>query len=239
MAVTNTLQRILGVSQLYIRNAPLTFPNLTAPNDLVFLAGDWVRQFILSPPFAWRWNRMTPNFVTVAGQQDYSINSPNFGWLEKATIDDGNGIITELQIKLNLGEDTVQNQPVFIAARLDDNAGNITFRLMPAPDTTYTVRLTAQAAPPNFATLADSWGPIPDYLSYLYLQGFLAKTYEYFADERFGSSMQLFVKQLVAANDGLDETQVNIFLGTSLDTRRQENTRLENAQLGTRGRSLS
>jgi hypothetical protein len=241
LAVTNTLQRIVNVAQTYIRQAPLIFPALSAPNDLVFLAGDWVRQFILSPPFAWRWNRQVNTFVTAAGTQDYTETISNFGWMERASLTDATqspNIVTELTVQLSLGEESIQNQPLFISPRLDNNTGSITFRLSPPPDKVYTVTVTSQNAPPDFANLTDTWAPLPDYLSYLYMQGFMAKTYEYFMDERFGSSMSLFVKQLVAANGGLDETQVNIFLGPRIDLQREQNTKLQNAQNATQGRFL-
>jgi hypothetical protein len=127
---------------------------------------------------------------------------------------------------------------VYVSPRLDNNAGSITFRLSPPPDKVYTVTLESQNVPANFVNLTDLWTPLPDYLSYLYMQGFLAKTYEYFMDERFGSSMSLFIKQLIAANDGLDETQINIFLDRQIATQREQNTRLQNAQLGTQDRAL-
>ncbi len=242
MAVTNTLQRILSVAQLYIRQAPLTFPALAAPNDLAFLAGDWVRQFILSPPFAWRWNRTVNTFNTVAGTQDYAVSAANFGWLEKATLTDATvtpNATTELVNQMNLSEEATQNQPVFISPRLDNNTGTITFRLSPNPDKVYTVTLTSQNAPSNFANLTDTWSPIPDYMSYLYTQGFMAKTYEYFLDERYNTVLQLFVKQLVAANGGLDETQANIFLGQQLDFMRQQQATAHKTQSGDSGRYLS
>jgi hypothetical protein len=241
MAVTNTLNRILGVAQIYIRQAPLIFPDLAAPNDLVLLAGDWVRQFMLSPPFAWRWNRLVSTFPTVAGVQDYAITIPTFGWLETASIIDNNvspSVGTQLVIKLSLGEDVVQNQPVSIAARLDNNAGLITFRLLPVPDKIYTVTVTSQNAAPSFVNLADTWTPIPDYLSYVYQQGFLAKAYEYFADERFSEAIQLFIKQTIAANAGLTDTQVNLFMAERIDTQRQELNNQQKTQLGNQARYL-
>ena len=235
MPVTNTLQRVSTVAQILIRNAPLTFPALAAPNDLVLLAGDWVRQFILSPPFAWRWNRSVTSFATNAGQQDYTLNVTTFGWLEKAVLQDTNSV-AELVNRLNLGEDVVQSQPQFISARLDNNNGQITFRLLPVPDKSYTVNLTYQNSAPTFGALTDTWAPIPDYLSYLYQSGFNARAYEYFLDERFGSSMQLFVRQLVGASEGLDETQKNIFLGMRTDTSREEQASQMSGQFGNQGR---
>jgi hypothetical protein len=229
------------VAQTYIRQAPLTFPALSAPNDLAYLAGDWVRQFILSPPFAWRWNRQVNTFTTTAGTQDYAESISNFGWIEKATLTDNTvspALTTELAVQMDLGIEATQNQPVFLAPELDNNAGSITFRLSPVPDKVYTVTITSQNAPPNFANLTDTWSPLPDYLSYLYMQGFMAKSYEYFVDERFGSTMSLFVKQLVAANGGLDQTQVNLFLGQRIDLQREQNNMLQTSQNATQGRFL-
>lgn len=239
--VTNTLQRIVNVAQIYIRQAPLTFPALPAPNDLVLLAGDWVRQFILSPPFAWRWNRSVYSFTTVPNQQDYSIAVPKLGWIEKATITDSAvspAVTYELEVQLNLAQETAPNQPVYISAQLDDNEDNITFRLSPPPYKAYNTVITVQNAPDNFDTLTDTWDPIPDYLSYLYTQGFMARVYEYFVDERFGSAMSLFVKQLVAANGGLSETQANIFLSQSIDTMREQRSSQLSAQNAVQGRFL-
>jgi hypothetical protein len=40
-------------------------PGLTSAN--------MVLQTILGPPFAWRWNRVVTGFITIAGQQDYTL----------------------------------------------------------------------------------------------------------------------------------------------------------------------
>lgn len=61
-------------------------PALTSANTVL--------QTIVGAPFAWRWNRVTTGFVTVAGQQDYTLfnyaanTAVQFGWL--AVDDAGN-----------------------------------------------------------------------------------------------------------------------------------------------------
>lgn len=219
---TIPLSRTIGLASQFVRNAPLTFTS-PSTNDPAFSNADWVRQFILSPPFAWRWNRAVVEFTCTIGTADYTESVPTFGWIEKAVIldpDNGNQS-TELEVDLNLAEETVPNLPTKISAQSDDGEGNITFRLFPAPDKAYVVRVTYQKAASIFTAASDTWSPIPDYLSYLYNQGFLAKTLDYINDPRFPNAMQLFLSQVVAANQGLSETERNIFLGDRLNTQRE------------------
>ena len=301
MSATNTLARSVTVAQLFLRNMPLAGAGGVA-TEPAFSIGDWVRQFILAPPFAWRWNRTATAFLTVAGVQDYVLTNwaastsvavgtiyidpsgfqqqvttagitgasapavwnptlagtttdntatwtnkgtvglttalVNFGWLEKSSWKDGTTRTQELQVALDLSEDQAQNPPVHIAARLDSGTGNITFRLLPPPDKAYIVTMTYQKAAATFAALTETWSPIPDYFSYLCNQGFAAKAYEYFGDERFPVSMAMFVRQVIAANEGLSESQKNIFLGERLNTQRETQSSQGKTQTATTGRSM-
>jgi hypothetical protein len=218
---TIQLSRTLGVTQQFIRNSPLTFTSPTN-NDPGFTNADWVRQFILGPPFAWRWNRSTTNVLCVVGQSDYTISLPTFGWLETATLNDptnGNSSL-QLEISIDLLPDNTPNQPTKISAQSDDGEGNITFRLVPSPDVAYNMVLSWQNASPIFTAATQTWAPIPDYLSYLYNQGMKAVAYEYLADERYVTAMQLFLTNLVSANNGLTESQKAIFLTDRLNIER-------------------
>lgn len=239
MASTITFRREMNTVSLFIRRAPLTF---TGTNDPAFTIGDWVRGFMLSPPFAWRWNRATVQPFAIGGGQDFKINLPNFGWLEQATLIDTTqspNVAHQLEIVLDLGEETTTNQPTKIAARLDDDNGNITFRVTPPPDKTYQLNITYQLAAPTFKTLDDKWSPIPDYLHFLYHTGFLAKAYEYMGDERFPATMQLFVRQLIGANGGLTQTQLNIFMADQVNSSTTAQAAALASQFSTQGRSLS
>ncbi|MCU1301728.1 MAG: hypothetical protein JWQ87_2012 [Candidatus Sulfotelmatobacter sp.] len=207
-------------------------------NEPALSAADEVRQFILAPPFAWRWNRSTVTFTTVQGQQDYPKLLSSFGWLETASYTDGTNTHPLTNV-LVLAPDTTQNPPQSISALIDDTAGSITFRFLPVPDAAYTVTIHYQNAAPKFNDLTNLWAPIPDYLRYLYEQGFRAKIYEYRSDERFPFTQQLFVRQVIAANAGLSDSQIDIFLSERLNMQRQAQVELGKAAAGVSGRSLA
>jgi hypothetical protein len=224
------LARTIARSSQYARLEPLLFAANTY-NDPAFSNADWVMQTILAPPFAWRWNRTVqgtpsaPAFKTIIGMPDYEVSLPTFGWLEKAVMyDPSSGYNpTELQVELVKGEDTVPNISQRIAAQLDDGQGNITFRVFPDPDKIYNVVLIFQNAAQLFTETTQTWAPIPDYLSYVYNEGFDAKTFEYLNDPRFQTSMQLFMTDLAANSEGLTESQKNLWLQDRLNSIRQQN----------------
>ena len=199
-------------------------------NDPAFSNADWVMQTILAPPLAWSWNRTestptNPTFVTVAGQTDYTVNLPNFGWLEKGVAYDPNNAYAayELQVGLIIGAETLNNQPCRITTETWDNEGNVTFRIFPAPDVVYNVCVIYQNAAPQFSSVLQSWTPIPDWFSYIFNSGFRALAYDYFADPRFSSEIQLFYQNLAANAEGLSETQKSLWLQDRLSSVRQTN----------------
>lgn len=223
MASTIPLSRTIALAQQFVRNAPLTFTGPT-DNDPALSNADWVRQFIMAPPFAWNWNRVETQIQCVIGQTDYVVSLPTFGWIEKAIVTlvtDGSQT-TELEISTCLAQENNPNLPTKISAQLEDGQGNITFRLSPAPDALYNLTVMTQNAAGQFAATTDTWFPVPDYLSFILNTGFQAKTYEYLADPRFVPTMQLFLQQAIAANTGLSETEKNIFLLDRLTTQREE-----------------
>lgn len=234
MPVTNTIQGTVNWAQLFIRSAPLSGVGGVASEPALTIA-NWTLQYITSPPFAWRWNRNTTSIAATAGTQNYTKALSDFGWIEKATVNNGTEVY-ELNVKMDLGDEIVQNKPAFIAARLDDDAGNITFRVTPPPDQNYTIVVTYQKFVPLLTSLASSWSPIPDYLAYLYQGMFLAKVYEYFSDERFGLGMSSAMKALVSTNAGLDATQLSVVLGDRLDILKQQQFSLGKSNLGLQGR---
>lgn len=234
MPSTIQLSRTILVTQNYVRNAPLTL----ASNEPAFSNADWVRQFLLAPPFAWPWNRKTVSVDCVVGQQDYSVALSDYGWLEKGVVVDPDTTAYEIEVKTVLGDETLPNQPTHVSPQIDDGAGNITFRLLPPPDKEYTLRLVYQKSAPNFTETTDTWAPVPDVLSYLFNQGFLAKAYEYLDDPRFGGSMQLFLRQALAANEGLSDADKNLFLGERLVSERESQNVSGNAQLARQSRGM-
>jgi hypothetical protein len=154
MATKNTIQGTMNWAAAFILNRPSSGvagayqePGLTIANLIM--------STILAPPFAWQWNRSIFNVATTVGQSDYTVSLPNFGWLEKATLSLSGMTppVVELQISPLIAASGKNNRPFKIAMVDDDNAGNVTFRLMAIPDQVYTVTLIYQKAPVQATTL--------------------------------------------------------------------------------------
>lgn len=111
-----------------------------------------------------------------------------------------------------LGTGTELGAPNYLAPQIDDNAGNITFRLLPISDRVYTVETIFQKRVPALMNaLSSTWAPIPDHYSYIYQPGFLSLMMAYWNDPRWESFNRKFVATLLGAAEGLDEEQRNIF----------------------------
>lgn len=233
MATTLTLQNTINWALPFIRYQPVTIGTATEP---ALSNANIILQTILGPPFCWRWNRATNSSTsTVAGTQDYAVTLSTFGFLEKATVTDANSIVTELEIRDVLSADTTltgnRSRPNYISVQSDDNAGSITFRLVPVPDAIYTLTLVYQNAATLFTSLSGLWAPVPDYFSYIYNRGFLSLSYSLADDPRFQIEHTRFLASLLAAAEGLSESQKNIFLGQFLPTTAQtQNTSLKTQQ---------
>lgn len=187
-------------------------PGLTSAN---FIMGT-----IINAPFAWEWNRAEDTFTATEGVSDYLVNLQSFGYLEKAQITTGqtapNPVNRELELVRVLAQDEQANPPQKISILLDDNAGNITFRLFPTPDSTQTVTITYQKAPITLAQGTDlsttTWSPIPDKLSFIYEGGLLAILQGMYNAQLYFNGMELFYRRLVAAAEGLTDTEKALFL---------------------------
>lgn len=148
--------------------------------------------------------------VDIPISQTYSFN-----WMETQSVQDINQPTPkwiEIGSKISLGLDSAQARPKWISAQVDDGQGNITFRLMPVPDVSYPVVITIQQKPLLFTSTTQTWAPIPDEYSHIYNWGFLAMMWMYADDSRFAFANQKFVAHLLAASEGLSETEINIFL---------------------------
>lgn len=230
-APTKTLQDSINYAQKFVREMPLTDLSLALP------IGDWVLQFILAPPFSWPWNRVETTFAaSQALGQDYTLALPDFGWLESGTAYDGVST-RSLDVKTGLNAQTDPQQPFVLAAQSVVD-GNVLFRLTPQPDKDYTIGITYQKKAPSFVALADTWAPIPDHLSYLYHSGVLARAYEYAADARYTTWLPLFIRQVIAAYQGLQQSETNIFLEERVGEARYQQEQIGNAQMGQRGLGL-
>ena len=193
MASTIQLQSTVNWASSFI---DFKVPTIGANNEPSITSANVVMQTILGPPFRWNWNRNNVVFPTVVGTQDYAI-----------TVGIDGAIVT-------FG---------FIEAASATIAGTITFRFLPVPDAIYTVSVQFQKkVPALFAALATTWTPIPDQYAYIYNYGLLALTMAYDDDPRFPLFNQKFIAHLLGAQQGLSETERNLFIDTWNLIARQE-----------------
>lgn len=239
MASTIRLQDAIDFTIPFMRNLPLI--NATN-NQPAVMNANIVLQTILGPPFCWRWNRATTTFTTANGTQDYNKSSfTDFGFLEKAAVTDAVGPnSTEILLMSPLGLATEKDRPRNISTQSDDNAGTVTFRLLPVPDAVYTVTLTYQkkAVLFNPALLTGTFAPIPDEFAYIYLHGFAALSLLYADDQRFVFHNQKFVSGLLGASEGLTEMQKNIFANNWFSYTDQQNSSNFRTQQGVQARGV-
>jgi hypothetical protein len=209
---TIKIQDSITYVQRFLRNRPLAIGDSLEP---ALTAANLVKSTIQGPPFRWRWNRSVIQFLCHASVpvQDYSEAISNFGFIESAAVQDPDTLAwSPLEVKIGLELESAQGRPEFISAQLDDENGNITFRLMPVPDKDYAISITAQEQDPLFSSLNQTWG-IPDEYMQIFTWGFTALM------GLFAGNLTLyqlgnakFVSSLLAAQQGLDQTQVNVFL---------------------------
>lgn len=208
MASTVTLQNSVDFVKPFVGYLPVTAGVGSEP---AITCGNIIQQTILSAPFAWKWNRNTTSFSTSAA--DHSVSLADFGYLESGTASATANV--ELLVRQHMPSPLLSGRPDAIAAQLDDNAGNITFRLSKIPDATYTVTVDYQKKVSLFSNLSQTWA-IPDQYGYIYQRGFLAMYYLYAEDQRFQATNMKFVTALLGAAEGLSETQRNTFLNNWL-----------------------
>lgn len=234
MPSTLTMQSAINWTLPYVHYQPL----LIAYFEPALTNANLVKQTVLGAPFIWPWNRAESNPIAcTTGVQSYMSVLPDFGFIEKAwikTFDDDK--LMELEVQTSLSGDVTQERPQFIAAQKDDGQGNITFRLIPAPDQPYILTVQYQKKATPIYSPASLWDPIPDELSYIFFNGFLAMSLPVTGDGRFPTFNDRFIAHLLGAQDGLDQMQKNIFLAKWLDVMKQTGRAQTQSQQGTASR---
>lgn len=235
MASTITLSNTINWALPFLSYAPVT---IGASSEPAITSANTILQTILSPPFAWRWNRKTLTFPTVIGQQDYTVSSSDFGFFEIADIAIAGSQTFPLENKYVLSGATEKSRPEFIAIQNDDAVSSLTFRLLPVPDKIYTVTVTYQIRPVPFTAIGDDWSPIPDGYQFIYNWGFLSMMEQYTKSSDPARSRQLFVAGLLGVSEGLLEEERNLFISSWLGETRQVQAQQLNTQSGWRGRTI-
>jgi hypothetical protein len=159
--------------------------------------------------------------LTKATTQDYTVQIPQFSHIEHASVLDAfstnsstgnlNSKWYELEVKEGLSLDSIQGRPQFLDPHYEDENGNVTFRVMPAPSNNYPVTVHCQLAPPLLTSLNQVWG-IPDFMQHIYSWGFLSLMWAFADDGRVGFANQKFTSGLLARAEGLSEEDRNVFL---------------------------
>lgn len=140
--------------------------------------------------------------------------SYQFGWIEGAVVLDANGNYQEIGNKNWLSQDTKQDRPRFIAPQIDDGSGNIAFRVQPVPDGSYPILITIQQKPSVLKGTNQTWAPVPDEYARMYEYGLLSLMLLFADDPRYSVINQKFVAAVLAASEGLSETERNIFMNS-------------------------
>lgn len=219
--MSTKLLQVLSWARPFVSNLLLLLDGTTDP---ALTNANLILGIMLGPPFVWEWNRNTIPFTLTSNNTDVVLAVPDFGFIESGYIQVPSGAesdpntIYQLQPRRQIEKTTQPGRPGFISVFMDDSAGNLTFRLGDcAPDQAYTGVVTYQKAP-VFLTAVDapvgSVIPIPDKLMHIFRYGFLAMAYMFNQDSRFAETNQKFIATLLGAQDGLDEAQRNIFLGS-------------------------
>jgi len=226
MPSTRTIQSTLNWLASYIEQQPTSINGL----EPALTAANLVLQTLLSPPFAWPFNRAYVNFVA-SGQDTTVAGLSNFGFIEggNATKQSG-GNPDPLEVRLLLEGDASQgSRPRFVCEFINDDAGNITFRIVPAVNENYVVNLITQNKPPLLQSLGYTWAPFPDEKAYIPEWGLLALMELIGGGSRWQVYNQKFVTALLAAQGGLSDLQKNIFLARWTSVQAQ----LQGTQLST------
>jgi hypothetical protein len=158
----------------------------------------------------------TGGLITAATTQDYTLAIPELSHIEHASVLDLSRPATpkwlELEVKSNLALESNTARPQFIEPHVQDAAGNVTFRVMPAPNLAYPVSIHIQKAAPIITSLNQTWAPIPDYMQYIYNQGFLAAMHSFSDDPRAAQATARFSAHLLGRAGNLTAVERNIFL---------------------------
>src|ERR1700676_1157074 len=144
-----TLTQTLNWSQTFIQYSPI---NAGLGQEPMVSTASMIRSTILSAPFCWVFNRNENSEITTqANVQDYILTDlVDFGFLEKASLQDSSGKVFEIKDIYNTAALSVATAPASrpnAIAVIMRSPGSIKFRFMGVPDAAYKVTLTYQKLP--------------------------------------------------------------------------------------------
>jgi hypothetical protein len=241
--VTRNIQSSILFALPFIGYQPANISN----GEPAVSAANLVKQTILGAPFTWPWNRINfeiniptvDSFGDVDLVQDYVVIASRFHFLEKAWLTDtDSGEVKPLSIVSSLAAESAVMRPQSIAVQAQDDDG-VTLRINSLPDRAYLLNGFYQQTPTTVTSMASSWSPIPDHLSYIYDWGFLAMLSMLTKDVRQVVFSQKFISHLLGAQDGITATQRNIFIGEWLALMGETGRNQLTTQQGVQARSAT
>ena len=181
MAVTINLQSVITWVQTILRQQPLNVTNMEP--GLTF--GNIILQRILGPPMRRRFNRNNVSWtISNAGGTDYSVAIATLLWPEVYWLVDGGGTVQPLEGKLALPKTATVDRPSQVAPQYDDNAGNITMRLIRyrTPITRHSWIFSRRQN--SSRATGSTFGPVPDEFSYIFQKLYLSVAGQLVGDPR-------------------------------------------------------
>lgn len=144
-----TLQDTMNWAGAFIEYSPM---NAGTNNEPAVSIASMVRSTILNPPLTWPWNRAIYTGLTISeGTQDYVVPLTDFGFLEKVTLKDADGVTWEIKDIYNTTALGISNtttgrgqKPAAVAILAVNYGTDVTLRFMGSPSETYTVTLVYQ-----------------------------------------------------------------------------------------------
>lgn len=138
----------------------------------------------------------------------------DINWLERCVLQDFANTsnvkpVHDIEVVANLPIESIIQPPFKVSFQLEDaDSGTVTFRSWPVPSSQiWTFFIDYQKKPPIKTSLAQTWTPLPDEMSYVIRQGFLAKALLHAEDPRAPVEYQRYQAYLLKFLDIKDQEQ--------------------------------
>ncbi|VVB52828.1 Uncharacterised protein [uncultured archaeon] len=172
-----------------------------------------VRNVILAAPMVWDFNRAESTATTLtATQQDYTLTLSDFGYLEKASVQDPVNStwyeIPDIRNNSALAKSTTTTRPQVVSTQ---NGTGPVLRFSAVPDKNYPLSVVYQKSAVQFAATSDAWAPIPDTMSDVYNNMVLGYYMDSCQDPRASQYILRGIAGLLARQSGLSDMDKAIF----------------------------
>jgi hypothetical protein len=239
MSTTRNVQASALFCMPFLGYQPVNVSN----GEPAITAANITKQTMAGAPFKWIYNRKAFSIeldeTLEEWGQDYLISLPDYGFLEQVWLTDPDGGVKEIKVRNSLAAESAIKRPSSASMQLTDEDGYATLRLNAKPDLAYTIDAFYQRSVVTMTSMASTWAPFPDHLSYIYDWGFLGFVSLLTKDARAPIFLSKFASHLLGAQDGLTALERNIFLGNFLDLINQQGREQLATQQGAQARGAT